>query len=85
MSKLGMTQHGYPVIARACGEDNSGVVFDNGCVYVLKTSYPLSYRFPEDGSIDEVAYEAGAYDVFTEPFLFREEAIQALRDLCGAH
>lgn len=75
MSKLGFTSQGFPIVARCCAEDNSGIVFDNGGVFVLRCSYALDVTRDENG-------EDGV-ELYTTPFLFREEAIAALRDVCG--
>lgn len=72
MSKLGFTKAGNEITARACGEDNSGVVYRRGDVYVLSTS--IAFDLLEDGT-----------EVYEEDYTDRDEAVQALKLTCGYH
>jgi hypothetical protein len=69
---LGTTKAGLPILARCCGEDNSGhlVYQPEASQFVVHFSYPIGEEI--DGSL-----------VYTSHFSTKEEAVQALRWGCG--
>jgi hypothetical protein len=80
--ELGNTKDGHRIIARACAEDNSGIVAEviPGERYEARFSYPVDFTMkPGARGDDDEDYEA----VYVKVFAKREDAVQSLRNETG--
>lgn len=82
---LGTTKDGRPILARACAEDNSGVVFERDGQYVAAFSYPVAEQVrPERAHVPPHQRTEADYEpVYEELYPTQAEAVQALRDGTG--
>lgn len=69
-TNLGTTKQGYPICARGCAEDNSGVVYRCMGMFVVSCAYP----------IDE---DSNGNPLYTLSYATEAEAVEMLRVVTG--
>ena len=82
---IGTTKDGRPILARACGEENSGVVFERDGKFVARFTYPVgeALRAGCEHLRPHEVTENDVVPVYEEVRATKPEAVQALKLYTG--